>query len=254
VKIFRATKPVRKAFVNIGSGLLVAASVLCAMAPAPAQASALWTVNFKGEGSSHSNAQIKITGLCPSTSTSTIETSFSWTVTWHSVRLTTPTVMGAITGQLTGEAHETYELKTAPSCGKAEHCDKSIDFQADESSSGEQPAALIYKRGPVGPPHGNLILDLLAGPSQMAGCTSLDTDDTGFYFAGTPNQEGVSATDALAATVQLTPSDLHLGKIIALVHKTAFNFPSDNDCSDPALLTTCDHSQDWSGTVTMTRA
>ena len=76
--------------------------------------------------------------------------------------------------------------------------------------------------------------------------------EQGFYFAG--NGTTPSATHPLAATAQIPLTELHhSGKIIVLVRKGAFNYPTTSDCSEQSLGLTCSHDQTWTGTLTMTR-
>ena len=58
----------------------------------------------------------------------------------------------------------------------------------------------------------------------------------------------------LAATAQIPLTELHhSGKIIVLVRKGAFNYPTTSDCSEQSLGLTCSHDQTWTGTLTMPR-
>jgi hypothetical protein len=235
------------------SGLLLAAALLLAGSTQQAGAtSATWTVNFTGTGSYQSNATLKLaSSLCTSTNTSRTDSKFSWSVTWHTVSLASPAVAGSVTGLLTGTAHQSDEQK---GCGTSRNCSEAVPFSADQSSAAEQPAILIGKGSVVHKTTYVLTLDLVASAAQMQKCQANDPNDHGFYFAGTPNKENPSATDALAASAQIPLSELqHAGKIIVLAKKTAFNYPQTTDCSDTALGITCAHEQAWSGTITMTR-
>jgi hypothetical protein len=241
-------------------GLVVSAAVLVGVDTQSVGATPLWTINFTGSGSSKSDATLSSEGgACPTTDTSTVDTTFTWTVTFHHVTLSMPPVTGPITGVLSGTADETDSVKVSGGCKGTNDCDRHIDFHADESSDGEQPAALLFKKAETaapGPQNGTdtLVVDLQASAEEEAQCESQDPNDQGFFFAGQPGSFGPAATDALAASVQLPVSEIrHSGKIIVLANKGAFNYPRDSDCGDPDLGLKCTHSQDWSGRITMTR-
>lgn len=235
-------------------GLPVLAAVLVGLAGQPAGArGTTWTIHFTGSGSYQSNASDKLSALCSSTHTSSTQSEFKWTVTWYHVVLSAPPVTGNIRGILTGTAHETYESKTDCPGAQDVHCSKEIAFHADESFNGQQPAALLLKKSAS---TDILTLDLIASAAETQGCGSVDPEDHGFFFTGTPTSDIPGATDAIATTLQLPMSELrHSGKIVALAKKSAFNFPGpgETDCSDKSLGLTCSHDQSWSGTVTMTK-
>jgi hypothetical protein len=239
--------------------LVAGAALLVGVDAQSVSATPLWTVNFTGHGSSMSDATEDLSsGACPgSTDHTTVESTFSWTVTWHHVRLSIPPVTGNITGVLSGTTHETDTKKAPSDCGGNSNCDKSFDFAANEGLDGSNPAALLVSKSHNGEADDDIVLDLLTFSDQEAECESVDPDDTGF-LVGNPASFNPTATDALAASAVVPASELRRsGKIIVLVDKTAFNYPTpaDDDCSDSSLgLTSCTHSQSWDGTVTMTRS
>jgi hypothetical protein len=179
-------------------------------------------------------------------------------VTWEHVALSNPPVTGNIIGGMLGRAYETETKKvTGSGCGDQDlNCNKTIDFSANEGLSGNNPAALLFHKSSSGAPDGVIILDLLVFSDEQAECESNDPDDQGFLVAN-PQSFIPSATDPLSASDVIPVSELrHSGKITIVVNKTAFNFPTpgDDDCSDTELGLQCSQSQDWSGTITMTRA
>jgi hypothetical protein len=235
--------------VTVGTASVAGAS----FGQAVGASTATWTVHFTGSGTSESDATINSSSsVCTDIEKSTTASDFSWTVTWHNVKLTSPASTGSITGILTGTAHESYKATVSKGCGDSSSCSKEIAFHADESSTGSNPAALIGKTSSVHRSNYNIVLDLISGADEEAECSSVDPADDGFYFAGTglaPN-----ATDPLAATARIPLTELrNSGKIIVLVRKGAFNYPTTTDCSDKGLGLTCSHDQTWSGTITMTR-
>ncbi|HTW09755.1 MAG TPA: hypothetical protein VME46_19790 [Acidimicrobiales bacterium] len=236
---------------------LLAASALWAGVDAqPASATALWTVNFTGHGTSQSDATLTADGACPSTDHTTIKSAFHWSVTWEHGALSTPPVTGNIIGSMLGTAYETDTIRAPADCGGNKDCDKTVDFSADEGLSGSNPAALLFHKSSSGAAAGVIILDLLTFSDQQAECESQDPDDTGFLVAN-PESFNPSATDPLAASDVIPTSELrHSRKILILVHKSAFNYPGpgDEDCSDTDLGLKCSQSQSWDGTITMLRA
>ena len=237
----------------VGSLLVAALLVAGPMRPAGA-AGTTWTIKFTGSGTYQSYASLKLaSSLCTSTTTSSTDSQFSWSVTWHNVVLSSPAVTGAITGQLSGTAHQSNIQK---GCGTSRNCSEAVPFQADESSDAEQPAALVGKTSSTHTANYVLTLDLLSSAAEMQKCESEDPNDHGFFFAGTPNKEnpGPVASDALVSITQIPLSELsHSGKIIVLAKKSAFSYPRTKDCSDKALGIECSHDQTWHGTITMTR-
>jgi hypothetical protein len=167
-----------------------------------------------------------------------------------------PPVTGNIIGSMLGTAYETDTRKASADCGGNKDCNKTIDFSADESLSGSNPAALLWHKSASGAQNGVMVLDLLTWADQQAECESEDPDDTGFLVAN-PASFVPSATDPLAASAVIPVSELkHSGKIVVVVHKTAFNYPTpgDSDCSNTALGLQCSHSQTWDGTITILRS
>jgi hypothetical protein len=236
---------------------LVAAAALSVTIDAqPVSATPLWTINYTGHGSSASDATLTIDGACPSTDHTTVKSAFHWSVTWEHVALSTPPVTGKIIGAMLGTAYETDTMKAGAACGGNKNCDKTVDFSADEGLSGSNPAALLFHKSSNGAPDDVITLDLLTFADQQAECESQDPNDTGF-LVDNPAQPSPSGTDPLAASDVIPVSELrHSGKIVIVVHKTAFNYPTpaDSDCSDTALGIQCSQSQSWDGTITMIRS
>ncbi len=242
--------------------MATAATVLAGSAPTagassdqPAGATGTtWTIQFTGSGTFNSDATLNASSAaCTDKDTSTTESDFTWSVTWHNAKLRSPARTGPITGTLSGTTHESDKKTVSHGCGDSSSCSKEIAFHADESSAGDNPAALVGKTSSIHRSNYVLVLDLISGADEQAGCSSVDPKDDGFYFAG--NGVTPSATDPLAATAQIPLSELaHSGKIIVLVKKGAFNYPTTTDCSDRGLGITCSHDQTWSGTITMTRS
>jgi hypothetical protein len=222
----------------------------------PVSATPLWTINFTGHGSSDSDATLTTGGECHASDHSTVKSAFHWSVSWLHVALSTPPVTGNIIGSMLGTAYETDTMKAEAACGGNKNCDKTVDFSADEGLSGSNPAALLFHKSSGGPSDDVIILDLLTFADQEAQCESEDPDDSGFGVAN-PASFTPSGTDPLAASAVIPLSELrHSGKIILVVHKTAFNYPTpgDSDCSDTDLGLQCNHSQTWDGTITIIRS
>jgi hypothetical protein len=221
-----------------------------------ATATPLWTINFTGHGSSQSDATLTLDGACPSTDRTTVKSAYHWSVTWEHVALSAPPVTGNIIGGMLGTAYETETKKVSGGCGGNVNCDKTVDFSANEGLDGSNPAALLFHKSSGGAASGVLVLDLLTWADQMAECESLDPNDTGFLVAN-PASFNPSATDPLAASDVIPLSELkHSGKIVIVVHKGAFNYPTsaDEDCSNTSFGLTCSQSQSWDGTITLTRS
>jgi len=254
-------RAIRSLLASSWFALVASTALLVGVDAQPVSATPLWLVNFIGHGSSKSNAKADLssTGCPDATDTTSVSSSFFWIVTWHHVALSIPPVTGNITGVLYGHTHETDDKKAPPACGGSHNCDKDFDFTGDQGLDGSNPAALLFHKSLATGGEGNdiLILDLLVFSDQDAECQSLDPDDTGFLVAN-PASFNPNATDALAASATIPASELrHSGKIIIVVHKTAFNFPTaaDEDCSDADLgLTECTQSQSWDGNITLTRS
>ena len=220
-----------------GGGLVAGAALSVGVDAQPVSATPLWTINYTGHGSSSSDATLTVTGACPSTDHTTIRSAFHWSVTWQHVVLSIPPLTGNITGGMLGMAYETETMKAPADCGGNKNCDKTVDFSADEGLSGSNPAALLFHKSANGAPDDVITVDLLTFSDQDAECGSQDPDDTGF-LVDNPAQLSPSGTDPLAASDVIPVSELkHSGKIIIVVHKTAFNYPTppDSDCSNADL-------------------
>jgi hypothetical protein len=237
------------------AALGVAALIGLDVGPVSASASSTWTVNFTGHGTSQSDATLTLSGACPTTDNTTVKSAFHWSVTWEHVVLSIPPHTGQITGSMLGMAHQTETKKVTGGCGGDVNCNKTVDFSANEGSDGSNPAALLFHKSSSG--SGDvLVVDLRDFADQMAQCESHDPDDTGFLIQS-PTAFNPSATDALAASDVITASELqHSRKIILVVHKGAFTYPTaaDEDCSNTPLGLKCSQSQSWSGTVTLIRS
>jgi hypothetical protein len=222
----------------------------------PVGATPLWTIVYTGHGTSSSEATLTIDGGCPSTDHTSVKSTFHWSVSWEHVALSTPPVTGKIIGSMLGRAYETDTMKASADCGGDKNCDKTVDFSANEGLSGSNPAALLFHKSSSGAASGVITLDLLTFADQQGECESQDPNDSGFLVAN-PAQPSPSATDPLAASDVIPASELrHSGKIVIVVHKTAFNYPTpgDSDCSNSALGVQCSQSQNWDGTITMIRS
>jgi hypothetical protein len=236
--------------------LVAGAALYVGVDAQPVSATPLWTINYTGHGTSSSDATLTIDGGCPSTDHTTVKSQFHWSVSWEHVALSTPPVTGKITGSMLGRAYETETMKASADCGGDKNCDKTIDFSADEGLSGSNPAALLFHKSTSGTAAGVITLDLLTFADQEAECESQDPNDSGF-LVDNPAQPSPSATDPLAASEVIPMSELrHSGKIVIVVHKTAFNYPTpgDSDCSNTDLGLQCSQSQSWDGTITMIRS
>jgi len=230
------------------------AALVIGVGAQPVSATALWTVNFTGHGTSQSDATLTSDGVCPTTDHSTVKSAFHWSVTWEHVALSTPAVTGNIIGSLLGTAYETDKITAPADCGGDKNCDETEDFSADEGLDGSNPAALFFYKETHSD---DLFLDLLVFSDSEAKCESEDPDDTGFLVANPAGGDVPQTTDPLAASVGgIVPSWLkHDRKIILNVQKGLDNYPTagDEDCSDSSLGIKCSQSQDWSGTITMLR-
>jgi hypothetical protein len=238
--------------VAAGAALLVGVG-----SPPVSAATPLWTINFTGHGTSQSDATETLNGGCPTTDHTTVKSAYHWSVSWSHVALSTPPVTGKIIGSMLGTAYETETKKVSGGgCTGDVNCDKTVDFSANEGLDGSNPAALLFHKSSANASNGVLILDLLTWADQTAQCESLDPNDTGFLLAS-PLSFNPSATDALAASATIPLSELrHSGKIVLVVHKTAFNYPTpgDSDCSNTGLGLNCSQSQNWDGTITIIRS
>lgn len=237
--------------------LIAGAALLVGVDSQPVSgATPLYTINFTGHGSSQSDATLTADGACPTTDHTTVKSAFHWSVSWSHVALSSPPVTGKIVGSMLGTAYETDTRKVTGGCSGDVNCNKTVPFSGNEGLSGSNPAALLFHKSSANASNGVLVLDLLTWADEMAGCESLDPNDTGFLVAN-PASLNPSATDPLAAAATIPFSELtRSGKIIVVVHKTAFNYPTpgDSDCSNTSLGLTCSQSQTWDGTITIIRS
>jgi hypothetical protein len=216
----------------------------------------VWTINFTGHGSSQSDATLTLNGACPTSDHTTVKSAFHWSVTWEHATLSIPPVTGKIIGSMLGTAYDTETKKVSGGCTGDITCNKTVPFSANEGLDGSNPAALLFHKSSSGAPDDVIVLDLLTWADQMAGCESLDPNDSGFLVSNTASIIP-SATDALAASAVIPVSELnHSGKIVVVVHKSAFSYPTpaDSDCSNTGLGLTCSQSQSWDGTITIIRS
>jgi hypothetical protein len=94
--------------------------------PGSATATAKWTVNFTGHGTSQSDATLTFNGGCPTTDNTTVKSAFHWSLTWEHVALSVPPVTGPITGAMLGTAYETETKKVTGSCCGDVNCNKIV--------------------------------------------------------------------------------------------------------------------------------
>lgn len=231
--------------------LLVAASLALASGTAGASAPQTWTVVYSGQGTWSEHAEVSQQPVCSASQISDFHSTFHWTVTWHNVVLGPHASSGPPSGSLVGSVMETSSAPDPAHCSTIQHCSENVPFVANESSTSEQPAELqIILDGQSYDLHFDMRESAVGGGD---GCSNYALNRDEMYFAIGAGMQ-VGHPFATIAKIPVAESRT-MRKFIVNVQRNPFiDYPSSSTCDGPTFNgSTCTHSQNWTGTVTVTR-
>ena len=242
----------------LGVLLLVVLAAVAASSAAGAHRSgtALYTVEFVGNGDYARNASAP--SACGAMS-STDSSAFDWDIVWKNVAITSKPDGGVpATGKLYGTTKQTfdgYDLSTAGCPKQSKRC--AGEFGANEAKGASYPATVKIARKGTGYV---LTVTVTNSPSNTGGWTecpseALNESSEKYLAFGAPfGANGMVAP--LSASEPFSAAELaRSGKTTVNVRDTPKNYPGNKTSCNPtnAAGFVCTHKQSWSGHLIVTR-